>query len=1087
MTAKESRTQKQATRAVVGALLTAALAVVLPVSAGADPERVPAAEKAPVTGPGGQYNGPEKCSPIAEDGTVRALKPGECAQFGTVGQKRTENHARNVILIIGDGMGQQEITAARNYLKGAAGRFEGLDAFTSTGAYTHHSVDRDGSFNYVTDSAASATSWTTGIKTYNGAIGVDLEQKPVENLLEKAKKAGLRTGNVSTSEIEDATPAAFVAHAFNRKCYGPQEEENSKVCQGEAFAAQYRHNGGLGSIAEQIVDARPDLTLGGGLAAFDQEVIHEGEGTSPFLPARTTWTAGKTVLDNAADNGFTVVRTAAELDSVTAADQDAPVLGLFDDGNMITRYAPSKATPDGGSGRPLECEAQDTEGQPELVDMTTKAIELLDDPESDKGFLLQVESASIDKRSHAADACGMIGEVERLDETVKAALDFAKKDGDTLVVVTADHAHSTEIIYDGQDSVAATTRLRTGEGSSQTIAYGSLPLQELADNPKASQQHNGSQLRVAAYGPGEENVIGQTDQTDLFFTVANALRINDVPTIEASDPTEKSATSYRAGTEDRNAPADPLATCYKVGDDGFVSGPGDCAQFAKEGQGLDDEKAKNVILFIGDGMGDSEITSARNYLHGANGRLPGIDALPYTGYYTTFALDPELGGPTYVTDSAASATGWATGTKTYNGGLGIRVDGTPVPNIIEMAKARGLKTGNVTTAEIQDATPAAVGSHALNRKCYGPEYDKNNKTCQGEGFEKQFREYGGLGSISEQLIDTRADITLGGGAKYLEQTVQTGGDWDGHTWTKGDSVLDNARNQGFTVVTSADELDAVKEADQDAPVLGIFAEGNLPRVWEQSIPTVEPAVGQGVRCTENPERGDEVPTLAQMTTKALDLLRNDNGFLVQIESASVDKADHDADICGQIGEAQQLDDAIRAARDWVRESGEPTLIITTADHAHTSQITSNDRATAGRTTKLVTADGDEMTVNYATAKSNDDEEALGSQTHTGAQLRVAAEGPGAANVVGQIDQTDIHYVIANALDLDTDGAGINLAGRWEATETGSPDTSTEAQETSGTPTSSSTKMWIALGFLALVILIAVTAFVTGRRRTNARG
>ncbi|MBI9001336.1 alkaline phosphatase [Corynebacterium sp. CCM 9185] len=1086
MTANERRTHSRVTRAVVGGLLATTLAVTLPLSAAADPERLPATEKAPVTGPGGQYNGPEKCNPIAEDGTVRALKPGECAQFGTVGQKRTEDHAKNVIIVIGDGMGQQEITAARNYLKGAAGRFEGLDAFTSTGAYTHHSVDRDGSFNYVTDSAASATSWTTGIKTYNGAVGVDLEQKPVENLLEKAKKAGLRTGNVTTSEIEDATPAAFVAHAFNRKCYGPQEEENSKACQGEAFAAQYRQNGGLGSIAEQIVDARADVTLGGGLEAFQQEVIHEGQGVSPFLPTNTTWTAGKSVLDNAKDNGFTVVQDAAALDSVTSANQDAPLLGLFDDGNMITRYAPSKATVDGASGRPLACEKQDTKGQPELVDMTRKAIELLDDPSADKGFLLQVESASIDKRAHAADACGMIGEVERLDETVKAALDFAKKDGNTLVVVTADHAHSTQLIYDGQNSVAATTRLRTEEGSSQTIAYGSLPLQELTDNPKASQQHNGSQLRVAAYGPGEENVIGQTDQTDLFFTVANALQINDVPTIEPSVTTEDSAKTYDAATAHRTDPADPLATCYKVGDNGFVSGPGDCAQFAKEGQGLDDEKAKNVILFIGDGMGDSEITSARDYLYGANGRLPGIDALPYTGYYTTFALDPELGGPTYVTDSAASATGWATGAKTYNGGLGITVDGTPVPNIIELAKAKGMKTGNVTTAEVQDATPAAVGSHALNRKCYGPEYDKNSKTCQGEGFEKQFREYGGLGSISEQLIDTRADLTLGGGAKYFEQTVQAGGDWDGHTWTKGDSVLDNARNQGFTIVTSADELDAVKEADQDVPVLGLFAEGNLPRIWEQSIPTVEPAVGQGMRCTENPERGAEVPSLAQMTTKALDLLRNDDGFLVQIESASIDKADHDADICGQIGEAQELDDAIQAAREWVKKTGEPTLIITTADHAHTSQITANDRATAGRTTKLVTADGDEMTVNYATAKSNDDEEALGSQTHTGAQLRVAAEGPGAANVVGHIDQTDIHYVIANALDLDTDGAGINLAARWEATEKTAPDASA-AKETNGTPTSSSAKMWIGLGFLVLVILIAVTAFISGRRRSSARG
>ena len=1078
------RPRKRTLRAMAGAAFAAALAVSAPFGAGADPERIPAAEKSPVTGPGGEYNGPKNCNPIAEDGTVRALKPGDCAQFGTVGQKRTDAKAKNVIIVIGDGMGQQEITAARNYLKGAAGRFEGLDNFTSTGAYTHHSVDQDGSFNYVTDSAASATSWTTGIKTYNGAIGVDLEQKPVENLLEKAKKAGMRTGNVSTSELQDATPAALIAHAYNRKCYGPEESENSKACQGEAFAGQYRENNGLGSISEQLVDTRPDVALGGGLEAFQQKVKYDGPGKSAFVETKNTWTSGKSVLDNAKDNGFNVVQSADDLKKVDSADQDKPVLGLFADGNMTTRYAPSKATVDGGSGRPLECEKQDTKGEPELADMTTKAIELLDKPDADKGFLLQVESASIDKRSHAADACGMIGEVERLDETVKAALDFAKKDGNTLVVVTADHAHSTEIIYDGQNSVAATTRLKTQEGNSENIAYGSLPLQELADNPKASQQHNGSQLRVAAFGPGEQNVIGQTDQTDLFFTIANALDINDVPPIEPSVPTEESAKKYKGNTSDRNKPADALKSCYKIGENGFVSGPGDCAQFGKDGQGLDKDKAKNVILFIGDGMGDSEITSARNYLHGADGRLPGIDALPYTGYYTTFALDKDLGGPTYVTDSAASATGWATGTKTYNGGIGIDVKGDPKANLIELAKAKGMKTGNVTTAEIQDATPAAVGSHALNRKCYGPEYDKNKDTCQGDGFEKQFREHGGLGSISEQLIDTRADVTLGGGSKYFEQKVQAGGDWDGHTWTKGDSVLDNAKNQGFNVVTNAAELDAVKEANQDKPVLGLFSEGNMPRLWEQTIPTVQPAVGQGLRCKPNPKRGDDVPSLAAMTSKALDLLKNDDGFLVQIESASVDKADHDADICGQIGEAQQLDEAIQAAREWVKKSGEPTLIITTADHAHTSQITANDKATAGRTSKLVTADGDEMTVNYATAKSNDDEEALGSQTHTGAQLRVAAEGPGAANVVGQIDQTDIHYVISNVLDLDKNGGGVNLQARWEAT---APSKEAKGSDSDSTSNGSNTKTWIAIGFAILVVLIAVGAFISGRRRKTGRG
>ena len=86
---------------------------------------------------------------------------------------------------------------------------------------------------------------------------------------------------------------------------------------------------------------------------------------------------------------------------------------------------------------------------------------------------------------------------------------------------------------------------------------------------------------------------------------------------------------------------------------------------------LINKPAKNVILLIGDGMGDSEITAARNYAEGAGGFFKGIDALPLTGQYTHYSLDKKTGKPDYVTDSAASATAWTTGVKTYNGALGV--------------------------------------------------------------------------------------------------------------------------------------------------------------------------------------------------------------------------------------------------------------------------------------------------------------------------------------------------------------------------------------------------------------------------------
>lgn len=88
---------------------------------------------------------------------------------------------------------------------------------------------------------------------------------------------------------------------------------------------------------------------------------------------------------------------------------------------------------------------------------------------------------------------------------------------------------------------------------------------------------------------------------------------------------------------------------------------------------LINKPAKNIILLIGDGMGDSEITAARNYAEGAGGFFKGIDALPLTGQYTHYSLDKKTGKPDYVTDSAASATAWTTGVKSYNGALGVDI------------------------------------------------------------------------------------------------------------------------------------------------------------------------------------------------------------------------------------------------------------------------------------------------------------------------------------------------------------------------------------------------------------------------------
>ncbi|TRX72989.1 alkaline phosphatase [Pseudomonas mangiferae] len=412
---------------------------------------------------------------------------------------------------------------------------------------------------------------------------------------------------------------------------------------------------------------------------------------------------------------------------------------------------------------------------------------------------------------------------------------------------------------------------------------------------------------------------------------------------------------------------------------------------------LSDAPAKNVILLIGDGMGDSEITLARNYAMGAGGYFKGIDALPLTGQYTHYALHKDTGLPDYVTDSAASATAWSTGTKSYNGALGVDIDEKDHVTLLELAKAKGLATGNVSTAELEDATPAAQMSHVTSRKCYGPSVTSTD--CP-----RNARENGGRGSIAEQMLDTRPDVVLGGGAKTFGEVAKAG-QWQGLT------LLDQARARGFKVVNDQAGLDAIKVADQNQPVLGLFADGNMPVRWIGPKASYHGNLSQpAVTCEANAERGASVPTLSTMTQKAIDLLKtNRNGFFLQVEGASIDKQDHAANPCGQIGETVDLDEAVQVALAFAKAEGN-TLVIVTADHAHSSQIIPPETSAPGLSQALLTKDGSVMAVSYGTSEGS-------SQEHTGTQLRVAAYGPNAANVTGLTDQTDVFFTIRNALQL----------------------------------------------------------------------
>lgn len=420
------------------------------------------------------------------------------------------NRAENVILLIGDGLGDSEITLARNYTVGAGGRLA-LDELPLTGQMTTYSVLPDGKPDYTSESASTSTAWSTGQKTVDGRVSTSPSDQDLVTILELAQKAGFRTGNVTTSELTDATPAGPMAHIAARGCQGPL---NMAACPQDRKSV-----GGPGSIAEQAVEHGVDVLLGGGKARFDQ-VIPTGEGAY----------AGQTVLQQAEALGYSLV---ADREGLLAAQPGEKLLGLFTSGNMSLDWGGLAAkNPPAGPGR---CDTGlQPATEPTLADMTRKAIELLDAEGDDgraarwggrTGFFLQVESASIDKRSHAAQPCEQIGETVDFDAAVRAALDFAEKNPRTLVIVTGDHGHPGDIVEVNATPAGASSILVTDEGSQLMYTYGTSLLDPATGRPTRSQQHTGTQLRVAAQGPQAANVVGLIDQTELFEIMRRALGV----------------------------------------------------------------------------------------------------------------------------------------------------------------------------------------------------------------------------------------------------------------------------------------------------------------------------------------------------------------------------------------------------------------------------------------------------------------------------------------------------------------------------------------------------------------------------------
>ncbi|MEI2395833.1 alkaline phosphatase [Paenibacillus phytohabitans] len=377
---------------------------------------------------------------------------------------------KNVILFVGDGMGTAQRNAIRLATVGEKGNLA-MDSMPYVGLiHTSSTVP-------VTDSAASATAYASGVKTYNGAIGMDADKKSVATLMEYAKKAGKSTGVVTTSQVTDATGAAFGAHV----------EDRSKQS----------------DIALQLLTkSKVDVLLGGG----EDFWYPAGQpGKFPDEPAedpseKSKGTQGN-LVEKAKQLGYSYVSTKTDLQKA----KGSKLLGLFANEEMFQQNEEGK----GDIYKPVVS----------LAEMTKKAIDTLD--ANSKGFFLMVEEEGTDEFAHKNNAKMTIKSGQELDKSVQVAKDYAKKNPDTLVLVLADHetgGFSIEAV-DAEDE--------SGDAISQEdgpFAIANSKLNFVVDWTTSG--HTAVDIPVTAMGKNAQLFTGVYENTLIFDKLLQSMGLN---------------------------------------------------------------------------------------------------------------------------------------------------------------------------------------------------------------------------------------------------------------------------------------------------------------------------------------------------------------------------------------------------------------------------------------------------------------------------------------------------------------------------------------------------------------------------------
>ncbi|MFC1524177.1 alkaline phosphatase [Thermodesulfobacteriota bacterium] len=290
--------------------------------------------------------------------------------------------------------------------------------------------------------------------------------------------------------------------------------------------------------------------------------------------------------------------------------------------------------------------------------------------------------------------------------------------------------------------------------------------------------------------------------------------------------------------------------------------------------------AKNIILFIGDGMGDNHRKAAQWLKVGQNGSLA-MDNMTTAGFSRTSSANSA------ITDSAAAATALATGAKTKNGVIGLDENLNELTTILEEAQSQGKAVGLVTTTQMSHATPAAFAAHVESR--------------------------GMMTEIAVQMVSAGVDVLLGGGEDEFLPTFEIGCYPESGEQPDGRNLINEAMSAGYTYVCDASSFYAVDPASTTY-LLGLFADEGMSRPFS--------------------------PSLAEMTQKAIDILSpNPSGFFLMVEGGQIDWASHSNDAYNALNDTVDFDEAVDIAKAYAKNSCE-TLIIVTADHETGGMTTS---------------------------------------------------------------------------------------------------------------------------------------------------